>query len=107
MVKLLTRLYEGSILTAADRHLALDLMEHVEADQRWGVGDTAPKGAIVAMKDGWVPGPDGLWAVNSSGIVVTSREAYVIAVYTRANSSLGAGQSTVRRICRLVASKLG
>jgi hypothetical protein len=106
MVKLLTRLYEGSILTAADRHLALYLMEHVEADQYWGVGDTAPKGAIVAMKDGWVPGPDGLWAVNSSGIVVTSRETYIIAVYTRANSSLGAGQSTVWQVCRLVASQL-
>jgi Beta-lactamase enzyme family len=107
MVKLLTRLYQGSILTAVDRRLALYLMEHVEADQRWGVGDTAPSGAIVAMKDGWVLGPDGRWVVNSSGIVVTSREVYVIAVYTRANSSFGAGQTTVRRICRLVASRLG
>jgi beta-lactamase class A len=107
MVKLLTRLYEGSILTAGDRRLALSLMENVQADQRVGVGDTAPAGAIVALKDGWVPGPDGLWAVNSSGIVVTSREAYIIAVYTRADSSFGAGQTIVRRICRMVASKLG
>jgi hypothetical protein len=106
MVRLLTDLYRGSILTAGDRHLALYLMEHVEVDQRAGVGDTAPAGAIVAMKDGWVPGPDGLWAVNSSGIVITGRETYIIAVYTKENSSLGAGWATVRQVCRMVASRL-
>src|SRR5437763_15486109 len=61
MVNLLTLLYEGRILTARDRQLAFSLMEHVEADQQVGVGDTAPSGALVAMKDGWVIAPDGLW----------------------------------------------
>ncbi len=106
MVRLLRRLYQGSILTAHDRHLALSLMEQVEADQRAGVGDTAPAGAIVAMKDGWVPAPDGLWALNSSGIVITAQETYIIAVYTQENSSLAAGWSIVRQVCRRVASQL-
>jgi beta-lactamase class A len=106
MVKLLTRLYEGDILTARDRHLALYLMEQVEADQRVGIGDTAPIGSIVAMKDGWVPGPSGLWAANSSGIVMMGRETYIIAVYTKENSSLGAGWSVVQQVCRMAASRL-
>lgn len=106
MVNLLTLLYKGRILTAHDRHLALYLMENVEADQQVGVGDTAPRGAIVAMKDGWVPAPDGLWAVNSSGIVMFGRETYIIAVYTKDNPSLGAGQNLVRQVSRTVASRL-
>jgi beta-lactamase class A len=106
MVNLLTRLYTGTILTARDRRLAFYFMEHVEADQRVGVGDTAPPGALVALKDGWVPGPDGLWEVNSSGIVMDGREVYIIAVYTRDNPSLGAGQRLVRQVCRMVASRL-
>ena len=106
MVNLLTLLYEGRILRARDRHLAFSLMEHVEADQQVGVGDTAPPGALVAMKDGWVTAPDGLWAVNSSGIVMFGGETYIIAVYTKDNPSLGAGQNLVRQICRMVASRL-
>ena len=106
MVNLLTLLYKGRILTAHDRHLAFSLMEHVEADQRVGVGDTAPPGAVVAMKDGWVPGPDGLWEMNSSGIVMDGAEVYIIAVYTKDDPSLGAGQNLVRQICSMVASHL-
>lgn len=107
MVDLLTRLYSGSILTAHHRDLAFYLMEHVQADQRVGVGDTASIGATVAMKNGWVPGPHGLWAVNSSGIVMESGETYIIAAYTQEEPSLAAGQTVVRRICREVASMLG
>ena len=106
MVQLLTRLYWGSILTAHDRSLALYLMEHVQADQRIGVGDTAPRGATVALKDGWVVGPDGYWVMNSSGIVTLGRETYVIASYTRDDSSLLAGQNIVRQICARVAAQL-
>lgn len=106
MVQLLTRLYWGSILTARDRNLALYFMENVQADQRVGVGDTAPRGATVALKDGWVVGPDGYWVMNSSGIVTLGRETYVIASYTRDDSSLFAGQNIVRQICAKVAAQL-
>lgn len=106
MVHLLTRLYTGTILTVAHRQLALYLMEHVEADQRGGVGDTAPPGATVALKDGWVIGPDGWWAVNSSGIVMTRQDVYVISVYTRGEPSVAAGLKTIRAICKKVAAML-
>jgi beta-lactamase class A len=96
MVKLLTFLYKGNILTAHDRQLALYLMEHVEADQREGVGDIAPRGATVALKDGWVIAPDSWWAVNSSGIVMTAGKTYIISVYTKGEPSVGAGLAAIR-----------
>jgi beta-lactamase class A len=106
MVNLLTRLHEGSVLTAHDRTLAFFLMEHIEGDQQVGVGDTAPRGATVAMKDGWLPGPDGQWAMNSSGIVVLGQETYIIAVYTHEQNSLEDGQAIARHVCSTVASLL-
>lgn len=106
MVNLLTKLYEGKILTADDRNLALYLMEHIEYDQQVGVGDTAPSGATAAMKDGWVIGPDGLWAMNSSGIVTLGHETYIISVYTTGQSFLGDGQAIARQVCGTVASLL-
>jgi beta-lactamase class A len=107
MVRLLTRLYLGGIVSPYHRSLALSLMENVEADQRWGVGYTAPAGATVAMKNGWLPGPDGLWAVNTSGIVITGEDVYIISAYTMENPSFGAGISLVQSICGTVAQRLG
>jgi beta-lactamase class A len=106
MVQLLALLYGGQVLTANDRSLALGLMRQVEPDQRTGVGDTAPAGATVALKDGWVPGPDGLWAVNSSGIVTLGRETYIIAVYTHHDSSLGQGWAITQQIASMAARLL-
>ena len=106
MVKLLTDLYEGTILTAYHRQLAFYWMEHIESDQQVGVGDTAPAGATVAMKDGWLSGPDNLWAMNSSGIVMNGQETYIIAVYTHGQPTLGNGQAIARRVCSTVAQLL-
>lgn len=104
MVNLLALLQEGKILTAHDRDIALNLMEHIESDQRFGVGDSAPGGTTVAMKDGWVPGPDDQWAVNSSGIVTLGQETYIISVYTMESASLEDGQGIVQHVCDTVAS---
>jgi hypothetical protein len=116
MVNLLTLLHAGKILTQADRDLALNLMEHVTRtdplDEQVGVGDTAPEGATVAMKDGWVEeeGPDGPetgpWAMNSSGIVTLGQETYIISVYTGEQASLQAGKDIATRVCKSVASAL-
>jgi beta-lactamase class A len=106
MVNLLTLLYEGKILTPAHRDLAFSLMEQIETDQQVGVGDTAPAGATVAMKDGWLSGPDGQWAMNSSGIVTVGKEAYIISVYTQEQNSLEDAQAITRYVCRTVAALL-
>ena len=106
MVHILTLLYEGKILTAQDRNLAFYLMEHIEADQQVGVGDTAPHGATAAMKDGWLSGPDGYWAMNSSGIVMLGNETYIISVYTDEQDSLADGQAIANHFCGAIASLL-
>lgn len=106
MVDLLTRLHTGSILTKHDCALALNLMQNVETDQQWGVGNAAPSGATFAMKNGWLPGPDGLWTVNTSGIVEAGGEIYIISVYTQEQPSLEQGQTIVQHICNVVASSL-
>ena len=98
MVRLLTLLHDGKVLTAQDRALALNLMGNIQPDQQVGVGDTAPAGATVAMKDGWVTAPDGLWAVNSSGIVTVGGETYEIAVYTQDFGDITTGWDIVRTV---------
>jgi beta-lactamase class A len=106
MVDLLTLLYNGKILNSEHRLLALNLMENVEADQQVGIGDTAPNNATVALKDGWVTGDDDLWAMNSSGIVTTGKETYIISVYTQEQPALENGQDITRKVCGTVASLL-
>lgn len=106
MVQLLTMLQTGKVLNAQDRSLAFNLMENIESDQQTGVGDTAPSGATVAMKDGWVPGPDNLWAMNSSGIVTVGSETYIIAVYTQEQNELQDGWNITEHICGSVAQLL-
>ena len=106
MVRMLTLLHSGSILTAPDRALALNLMENVEEDQQFGIGDTAPDGATVAMKDGWVPAPDGSWAMNSSGIITSGGKTWIIAVYTQEDDSLETGQTITEHVAAAVARLL-
>lgn len=106
MVRLLTLLQAGKLLTAPDRALALNLMRHIEDDQQTGVGTTAPDGAEVEMKDGWVPGPDGLWVVNTSGIVTLGHETYIISVYTQDDNSLEQGWDITQHVSRAVAQLL-
>lgn len=106
MVDMLTLLQQGKILTPSHRALALSLMEHVEIDQRAGVGDTAPGESIVAMKNGWVPGPDARWVINTSGIVMGRKETYIVAVYVQEQPSLTSGQAITQRVCRAIAQTL-
>jgi hypothetical protein len=106
MVRLLTLLHDGKVLTAPDRQTALYLMGHIESDEQTGVGDTAPAGATVEMKDGWVPGPDGLWVMNTSGIVSVGGETYIISVYTQDDDSLDDGWGITRYVCQAVAGLL-
>ena len=58
------------------------------------------------MKDGGLPGPDGLWAMNSSGIVMAGKETYIVSVYTQVQNSRQDGQPIARHVCRSVASLL-
>lgn len=102
--RILEKLWRGQAgITSAARSRIIYLMRHVASSQRWGVGDTAPPGSSVAIKDGWVVGPDGHWAINSTGIVVAPGHTWIVTIYTRANSGYSSGIYIVRKIARLVA----
>lgn len=99
MVHLLTAFYYGQLTNSSDRALGLSLMQRVESDQRMGVGYSAPRGAYVALKDGWVQGPDRRWATNSSGIISYHGETYIISVYTQELGSLNYGFGILNSVC--------
>ncbi len=105
-VAVLTLLQKGKLLNAKHTKYALDLMRHVIPEHRVGVGSTAPEGADVAMKVGWVTGPDGLWVMNSSGIVTLDGSTYVIAVYTDRDPTLEEGFAIVEHACDAIATAL-
>jgi hypothetical protein len=105
-VRLFDLLREGKLLNAKHTKYALSLLRHVIPEHRTGVGTTAPKGADVAMKVGWVTGPDDKWVMNSSGIVTHGGVTYVIAVYTDRNATLEEGVEIVEHACGAIADAL-
>ncbi len=105
MVHALTLLQSGKILNADDRALALQLMNTIEADQRMGVGVTAPSSATYYMKDGWLNYPDlAKWNLNTSGIIVDGHETYIISVYSQ--NQPGEDWTKVDHVCNVVAQAL-
>lgn len=106
MVSLLELLHEGKVLNAKDRALALKLMEHIQADQRVGAGDSSPAWATVALKDGWVLGPDNLYVMNSSGIITVGSETYIVAAYTIDDKTYGEGFRIVRHIYSIIGARM-
>jgi hypothetical protein len=104
MITALTALQQGKILTTEHRQFALNLMSNIEADNQWGVGDTAPKGAKFYMKDGWLTDYDGTWLLNSVGIVTLGNETYAISVYSQKNPTFD--WSKVDKVCGDVAKLL-
>ncbi len=106
MARLLSLLQAGKVLNASDRGLALYLMSHIESDQQFGVGDSAPAGAQFWMKNGWVTGPDGAWNVNSSGIVKVGGETYIVTVYNGELGSYQQGVDIVNHVCGAVGQAL-
>lgn len=105
MAQLLAALSTGDLLSTAGTSYALSLMRNIVPDQRFGVGDTAPRGAIVSMKDGWLALDQG-WAVNSSGIVQTSKITYIVSVYTAGQVSQEAGMQILNTTCRQIFAAL-
>jgi hypothetical protein len=103
-VKLLTQLVLPSrLLTTAARRYQLDLMEHVEPGQDWGVSGGVPKGVSVALKNGWLPlSSDSDWEVNSIGRVNGDGRWYLIAVLTAHDPGEEYGIDTIDHVSSLV-----
>jgi hypothetical protein len=69
------------------------------------VGDTAPRGSIVSMKNGWLLLDQG-WAVNSSGIVQTPGITYILSVSTMEGISQESSMRIIATICRQIVTAL-
>jgi beta-lactamase class A len=94
--------YPGKLLTTSSANQADDLMDHVEADQQWGVSGGVPAGVTVQLKNGWlqdadVNGTDG-WNINSIGHVHGNGTDYTIAVLTNDNQTMQDGINTIQAL---------
>ncbi len=99
--------YPNAMLTSADRLYGLNLMEHVEADQSWGVSAGVAAGTTVALKNGWIDLAGSGWQINSVGWVSGNGRNYVLAVLTSGNPTEAYGISTIETISRAMFAELG
>jgi hypothetical protein len=92
------------LLSGAARSYALSLMEHVTADQRWGISGGVPAGVTVALKNGWLPldAAAADWQVNSVGWVSGDGRDYLIAVLSTGNPTEQYGIDTISALSSLV-----
>jgi beta-lactamase class A len=110
-VRLVSRFaYPNSVLSNADRKYGLNLMEHVESDQAWGVSGGVPAGVTVALKNGWLPhdlAANSDWQVNSIGWIFGHGRDYVLAVLTNHNPTQAYGEETIQAIASKMFAELG
>jgi hypothetical protein len=92
----------GGPLTKASQAYVLGLMRNVESDQRWGVGVTADAGTDFANKNGWLSVDDdnGLWLVNSTGVLTIHGQQVLIVVLTQHNSGFQTGINFVQALAK-------
>ena len=92
------------LLSAGQREYALDLMENVAPDQRWGVSGGVPAQATVALKNGWLPldsaGRD--WQINSVGWISGRGRDYLMAVLSTGDPSEQYGIDTISQLAAIV-----
>lgn len=92
--------YRSQVLSGASRRYGLALMEHVEADQDWGVSGGVPAGTTVALKNGWLPIASAGWQVDSIGWISGHGRNYVLAVLTDGSPTEAYGIATIEAIAR-------
>lgn len=105
--------FPNRLLTDANRHYGLSLMQHVESDQGWGVSAGVAPGTTVALKNGWLPFYDTLplakaggFQIDSIGWVSGHGRDYLLAVLTRDNPSMQYGIDTIEAISRRIYAAL-
>lgn len=114
-LQLLKNLVASGPLNASSQSLALGLMRAVESDQRWGVGVAADPGTTFANKNGWLSvdnsngageTDNGLWVVNSVGIVTVHGQQVLIAVFTEHRPSMSNGVALTQTLAQAVAAEV-
>jgi hypothetical protein len=75
-------------------------MENVVGYQAWGVSTGLPRGATLAIKNGWLPLSPGDWQINSIGIASDPAHTYAIAVMTTEDPTEAYGIDTIDGLAR-------
>ncbi len=96
----------SATLAPANQAYALGLMGQVEGSQMWGVSGGVAPGTTVALKDGWLPEPDG-WYVNSVGVVTGTGHHYALAVLSAGDATQDYGEDTIETLSGLVWTATG
>jgi hypothetical protein len=92
----------NSVLSDHWRGVELNLMNHVESDQRWGAPSGAPGGLTVYVKNGWLPRATLGWRINSLGAFQGHGRDYMIAMVTDNNPTMSYGVTTIQRVAQVV-----
>jgi hypothetical protein len=95
-----------SELTNTSRSYELTLMRNVVPYEDWGVSTGPNNGAIVALKNGWLPLSKNDWQINSIGYISGSGRNYLIAVLSTGNPTETYGIGTIDKISLVVWSTL-
>ncbi|MGH9172013.1 MAG: serine hydrolase [Acidimicrobiales bacterium] len=94
----------SNLISKDQQHYALNLMSHIEPSLQWGVSQSVPSSATVAMKTGDLPlnSSDTDWQVNSLGWVDAGSHNYLMAMLSTGNPSLEYGVDTLNEISAMV-----
>ena len=109
-VDLLRQVVEpNDFLTLADRTYALQLLENVTPDQRWGVTAGIPAQVTIALKNGWLPlnDADTDWQINSIGWISGLGRNYLIAVLSTGSPTEQYGIETIDQLSASVWAAMG
>jgi beta-lactamase class A len=101
--------YPNKLLDGPSREYGLNLMEHIEADQAWGVSGGVPTGTTIALKNGWLPldlASYSNWQTDSIGWIDGHGRNYVLAVLSKGNASEQDGIDTIDHIAATIYTEL-
>jgi len=99
-------MYPNRVLDGASRNVALNLMAHVVAAQRWGVPAGAPAGLTVHVKNGWLPLATHGWRIHSVGCFTGHHRGYLIVALTEDNPTMAYGIATIQRVAEVIHRQL-
>lgn len=98
--------YPNTVLNAASRSYALNLMAQVIPSQRWGVPAGAPTDLTVHVKNGWLPLATHGWRIHSIGCFTGHHRGYSIVVLTQDNPTMAYGITTIQRAAEVIHRQL-
>ena len=108
VVQLIATAIAGMVFPREVQRAVRQELEHVVAEQAWGISAGVPESAVVGLKNGWLEYGDG-WLIHSVGYV-RDRDGvprYAIAILTSDQPSLRDAVDTIESISAAVHAALG